>query len=266
MQASLNDLSLSRPDSDSFLVCQRVLRECHEIIFGDLPSHAPYATLRSSLSLRREKKVKSQLQPALVGIGMILAGAPGIPEVTRVVGQVAIEQGRVDDLHEDLRSLERHDDSIARRTDSDDAIPEDAEDDEEDNPQDHDASTPTQTRPLDANEAPEATGRRLMPRRKTIGSRTTPTLPLVRADSQKARLSEDPFGQHDTTSPPPNTFQSTPALPSSGHAMKRSQSQAPDPLLAYDIPSQVYLLRGNFCRSEVRSFPKHPVFASKSTH
>ena len=46
MQAALKDLSLSRHDSEPFLICQRLLNQCHEIIFGDIVlSNAPYGAL-----------------------------------------------------------------------------------------------------------------------------------------------------------------------------------------------------------------------------
>ncbi|GJJ12137.1 hypothetical protein Clacol_006378 [Clathrus columnatus] len=97
MQASLNDLALTKRNTPSFLICQRVLHKCHEIIFGDIASPAP--TPYSSLTIPSQskifsKKVKPYFEPAIVGIGCVLAGIPGLPQVAEEIGDVAIVQGQ----------------------------------------------------------------------------------------------------------------------------------------------------------------------------
>ncbi|KAI0375002.1 kinase-like protein [Pilatotrama ljubarskyi] len=58
MQAYLKDLSEPRSNPVSFLICQRVLHECHEIIFGDLPgqSSVPYSSLSLPSQLRHLRR------------------------------------------------------------------------------------------------------------------------------------------------------------------------------------------------------------------
>ena len=92
MQASLKDLSGSPHDSSSFLVCQRVLLQCHEIIFGDiLKAAVPYSALEvPTVPGSVQKKVKHILSPTLVGLGMVLAGTPGMPQLADIMGEVAI--------------------------------------------------------------------------------------------------------------------------------------------------------------------------------
>ena len=43
------------------------------------------------------RKVKPNVQPALVGLGTILASCPGLPVLAQVVGDTAVEQGRYTD-------------------------------------------------------------------------------------------------------------------------------------------------------------------------
>ena len=259
MQAYLRDLSQQHADSASFLICQRIIHECHEIIFGDLPS-APY----SSLSLPAQigpfrRKVRPHVQPALVGIGMVWAGVPGMPDLTQIMGPVAIEQGRVDEQGQDVRSIERQgDDSAIVRTVSIHSV--DGADDDNDSvmdspvpemgrPSRHPSETNPSSQPVSA--VPER-----LSRRRTIAAQTSPALPLHLRDVRKARLSEDPFGQEDvpppTSAASPSPFQSTPSFPSR-HPYRPSSLPTADLLLQkYDFASQMHLLRGHYCRSEVR--------------
>lgn len=118
MQAALCDLAPTRVSNpQSFVICQRILLQCHEIIFGDPPppsrpiALSPYvnshstlssATLTKALSGMRnllagdKKLVPGHLSAAMVGMGVVLASTPGIVGLTETVGKVAIEQGRVD--------------------------------------------------------------------------------------------------------------------------------------------------------------------------
>ncbi|TCD71888.1 Phosphatidylinositol 4-kinase pik1alpha (PI4-kinase)(PtdIns-4-kinase) [Steccherinum ochraceum] len=252
MQAFLKDLSNSPHDSPSFLVCQRVLLQCHEIIFGDiLKGTVPYSSLEVPSvpgSLRR--KVKPLVQPALVGLGMMLAGAPGLPGLTDVMGEVAIEQGRVDEEYESVRSLEQTD-GVARPASiitSDSAIQFDQEFEE---PQPEDELDESFARPdIIVQAAPKG---RPMSRRQTIGAQTSPALPL-HLQKIKPRLSEDPFGQNDNPKPPPaaSPFVSTPLLPSSRHMSKLDSVHLRDIFKKYDFRTQAHLLRSHFCRTEVQ--------------
>ena len=241
MQASLKDLS-TNPTSPSFQVCQRVLTQCHEIIFGDLPTPAttPYSILRVPFQSRfARKKVKPLVQPALVGLAMVLAGAPGLPQLASIMGQVAIEQGRVVEEGPEISGLEREPSQesvmISNTTDDDD----DGEDDVQppsDSPQEEPAPNTNVAK---------------LSRRTTIGpSQTTPALPAHLV--MKPRLSYDPFGQEDPQ-PTNSPSHSTPSL----HPTRKRHSNAPSKaealLQRYDQQSQMHLLRSHFCRSEVRS-------------
>ena len=110
MQAHLRDLSLSRKDSKSFKICQRVLHRCHEIIFDDVPglTTGPYASIKvPSKNLPSRRRVKHHIHPAVIGMSVLLAGSPGMPTLAGIVGPVAIEQGRESDDVTLLRSVEQ---------------------------------------------------------------------------------------------------------------------------------------------------------------
>lgn len=97
MQASLNDLASDKRNTPSFVICQRVLQKCHELVFEDPSSSSPTTYPSLIIPFRSRfltKKVKPHLEPAVVGIGCILAGVPGLPQVSEEVGDVAIVQGQ----------------------------------------------------------------------------------------------------------------------------------------------------------------------------
>lgn len=241
MQASLKDLA-ANPTSQSFQVCQRVLTQCHEIIFGDLPTpvSTPYSTLRVPFQSRfARKKVKPVVHPALIGLAMVLAGAPGLPQLTPVMGHVAIEQGRVVEEGPGISGLERDlsEESVTLSSPADD-----------DNDEEEDVQPPSdgpQNAELALDSDPPKPSRRT-----TIGpSQTTPALPVHLV--MKPRLSYDPFGQEDPQ-PANNPSHSTPSLLTRKHR-SNAPSQAETLLQRYDQQSQMHLLRSHFCRSEVRS-------------
>lgn len=120
MQAALRDLTPTRQTNPRpFLICQRVLHRCHEIIFGDPPepSRSPYRSLPHSPSasssgllsstaqslrkiassdnsvVRTPVKVKPHVPPSLVGMGTIFA-AVGMPGLSELAGQWAVIQGQ----------------------------------------------------------------------------------------------------------------------------------------------------------------------------
>jgi hypothetical protein len=120
MQAALHDLTPTRETNPRpFLICQRVLHRCHEIIFGDPPepSRSPYrslphsppnssAALSASKSMRsflgvgsRDEVIRSPVRvnphaaPSFVGMGVIIASM-GMPGLKNTAGEWAVLQGR----------------------------------------------------------------------------------------------------------------------------------------------------------------------------
>ncbi|KAG6818102.1 hypothetical protein H0H87_000006 [Tephrocybe sp. NHM501043] len=264
MQAALQDVSASGHHTQSFAICQRVLHMCHEIIFGDLPAPTlgPYGALTLPLQSRfARRKVKHNIEPALAGIGLVLAGAPAMPRLTQIMGQVAVEQGRAEE-NNDFKSVESREDEIAlglspgqtyhRQT----AIGEDADDD--DSPDSDDTHT-TPTIKLENAPTPSA-----LAKRRLIGpAQTVPALPLHLRNIRRTQAFEDPLGQHDGdhVAVP---YLSTPSISSSRSTPLSATMNRADALLAsYDPQSQSLLLRSHYCRSEVRanSLPE-----SKTTH
>jgi hypothetical protein len=250
MQASLQDFSAT-PTSPSFLVCQRTLHRCHEIIFAELPPppSGPYSGLPLSYhSPFARRRVKPRVEPALVGIGLVLAGVPAMPALTEVMGEVALQQGRADDdeVNLNLRSVEAGDD-LARDTP---ANADSGEDD--DNPSDE--KLDNENTGESANDTEKRTPTRSIPRRRCtiVAAQTSPALVHLR-DVHRSRLSEDPLDQQDSplgrvSSP----YQSSPSISSSPSPLKHNVIATADALLQrYDIQSQSHLLRSHYCRSEV---------------
>jgi len=111
MQAALCDLAPDRAlNPQPFNICQRVLLQCHEIIFADPPApsaRSPYSTRRISLdgvrnlltpasstgSDRQRKKLKvANVEAVVLGLGLI-AGAVGGERALRDMREVAVLQG-----------------------------------------------------------------------------------------------------------------------------------------------------------------------------
>jgi phosphatidylinositol 4-kinase len=276
MQAALQDLAPTRHNTPSFVICQRVLHKCHEIIFGDLPPPAtlPYASLNLPFQSRfTRKKVRPQVEPALVGLGMVLAGVPGMPMLTDVMGKVAIEQGRVQDEGQELPQLVIQDDDVVRgvvHVPGVDATEDDDHDLEEESP----ADDPMMASPKESTlqhlrgiDGLNALGRRKTKedstgRRQAIGAaKTSPALPLHMRTVRKPRLSDDPLGQNDHPLPvrSASPSQSTPSISSSSPQPRHSNtlSGADFLLQKYDSQSQSHLLRSQYCRSEV-CYSVHP--------
>lgn len=250
MQASLKDLSTGRYDSRSFIICQRVLHKCHEIIFGDLPSPtaSPYSALDLPFNARlTRKKIRPHVEPALVGLGMVLAGVPGMPVLTEIMGEVAIEQGRTDDDGNDLRSLEQ-DDEVAGAPISEPEANEETQDKD-----DQDSSTSKEDIPEFISTMSAGKGEvGAVTRRRTISAaQTVPALPLHLRLIRKSRASEDPLGQSDSEQAS-TAFQSSPSIATRKPPRSTSTSRADSLLEKFDFASQMQLLRGHYCRSEVR--------------
>ncbi|EIW85170.1 kinase-like protein [Coniophora puteana RWD-64-598 SS2] len=249
MQSSLQDLS-SSPNTPSFKVCQRTLHQCHEIIFGDLPTpnSGPYSGMSITFSpFSSRKKVKPLSEPALVGIALVLAGAPAMPRLTSVMGEVAIEQGRAED--ESSKSLKAEDDgsvggSLSPRKETAD---DDLDDDDDENSDD---GSENKTEKSMAEDHTHHSTADTPKRRKTIAAaQTSPALVLLR-NVHPPRMSDDPLGQNDRSDAP---YQSTPSISHTRQPLRPSQINAADALLRqYDLPAQSYLLRSQYCRSEVQ--------------
>jgi phosphatidylinositol 4-kinase B len=197
------------------------------------------------------KKVKPRPYPALIGMSMVLASSPGLPALFKVMGEVAIEQGRIDRRGSDVKSLERHEDDLAQGR----ALPSceaPVEADEVDSPSEdvEDAQVPDHLpAPLEGTKVESGVAGKRRRDEMMRAVRTSPSLSL-RKEDQLPRFSDDPLGQLDPV--PPAVTQSVPSLPSINQAHQRSASSVSESLLnRYDFGSQIHLLRSHFCRSEV---------------
>jgi len=164
----------------------------------------------------------------------MLVGVPALPLLTSIVGEVAIEQGRIDDDAVE-RSLETKEDDIV-----------------------HGVSpvAPGPSLAHGTEETPARPGKekRTLPRRNTVlAAQTSPALALHLHDLKRSRMSEDPLGQMDSeqVSTP---FQSSPLLasPSGRPSPRFTNSQAMSDVLlrSYDPSSQMHMLQSHYCRSE----------------
>ncbi|KAF9227901.1 kinase-like protein [Gyrodon lividus] len=254
MQASLQDLAQS-PNTPSFLVCQRTLHRCHEIIFTDLPPPAlgPYFGLSLSFHSRfARKKVKSRLQPVLVGIGLVLAGTPAMPKLTEVMGEVVLQQGRADDDGTDLRGVEA-DGELAQGVPIDPDLGED-DDNASDEKPDNDNTRESEAAPPNDTDSKITLTRSISQRRRTIvAAQTSPALVHLR-NTHQSQLSEDPLDQFAPSRPAcaSSPYQSSPSVPSQSPLRQNGISAADDLLQRYDLQSQSHLLRSQYCRSEVQ--------------
>ena len=263
MQASLNDLAFTRRDTPSFIVCQRVLHKCHQIIFGDIPPPvpAPY----SSLAMRPysrflRKKVKARFEPALVGMGCILAGVPGMPQVTELIGKVAVEQGRWEDatVRRLPVNLETEEDAApgAQSSKETSVVDEESEDEEEEiDLQILNGATVGGMNPSKSSSSLEKATGSPVRKERVRAAQTTPALPLQSTlISKSSRLSDDPLGQFDGSIPPSSHYMSSPIISDSRRQLLRPNSTSVDFLLKkYDLRSQGELLRGHYLRGEVGS-------------
>ncbi|KAF5365657.1 hypothetical protein D9758_003331 [Tetrapyrgos nigripes] len=249
MQAALKDLSGHPHNSPQFMTCQRVLHRCHEIIFGDLPQTvAPYSILNLPFQSRfMRKKIKHHRDPVIVGIGMVLAGAPALPQLTEIMGQVAIEQGRVEETGSEERSIESSEDLASPGgaiVDDPEEIATDADDGSvEESPTVGSAPPTNNLRQFN----PGSLGRR-----NVVGAaQTSPALPLYLHGIRRSRNSEDPLGQLDAEQLA-TPSQSSPSISTSRPTPRTASLNYADTILQnYDMPSQIHLLRSNYCRSEV---------------
>nr|XP_019011748.1 Atypical/PI4K protein kinase [Kwoniella pini CBS 10737]OCF50529.1 Atypical/PI4K protein kinase [Kwoniella pini CBS 10737] len=298
MQAALRDLTPSRiVNPVPFMICQRILHKCHEIIFGDPPepSRSPYRSLPQSPSmspssssrgltlldkaktLNAPSRVNNHIPPALVGMGVILASAPGITGLVDLTGDWAIIQGRRprDDLAG--RSMAEVDQtggadlSSPSRWKRSNNGEEDGESDEEIVP--GHGQTPTIKRtlsPLPQSMLHSPNPASTAPNLVSPPSRTHSPNPST-PPTGRPRKGSDPFGQiaqpqnqsgpSRTHTPPRSThqpFYSVPELPvsrsaSSNRLFPHDRPPPPEAILStYSIDAQRQLLRSHYCRSEVR--------------
>jgi hypothetical protein len=266
MQASLQDLAKS-PNTQSFLVCQRTLHRCHEIIFVDWPplTSGPYVGMGLSFHSRfARRKVKSRLEPALVGISLVLAGTPAMPRLTQVMGEVALQQGRADDDGRDLRSFEA-DGELGQGVPTNPDLCED-DDNASDEMPDNESARESEEAPsndVDSKITPTTS----IPRRRgtIVAAQTSPSLVRLR-NMHRSRLSEDPLDQFGPSPPArvSSPYQSSPSIPSSQSPLRQNGMSVADTLLQrYDLQSQSHLLRSQYCRSEVCHSPGHLCSAHK---
>jgi hypothetical protein len=225
---------------------------CHELIFGDipLPTTSAYPGLSSpSLPQFLRKKVKPHLHPALIGMSMVLASSPGLPSLSKVMGEVAIEQGRVDKQGSDVKSLERYEDDLAQGRAA--SIYQSAEDDSPSGDVEDAGGSDRSSVPSEGANVEKGISGTRRQREATRAARTSPSLSLPRIEDRPPRFSDDPLGQLDPV-PPPTVTQSVPSLPSIKQPHRPSSLNASEILLnRYDFRSQIHLLRSHFCRSEV---------------
>lgn len=254
MQASLQDLS-SSPSSPSFQVCQRTLNRCHEIIFGDLPTpvSGPYAGLDLPFQARfSRRKVKTHVEPAFIGLGLVLAGAPAMPKLTEIMGEVALQQGRADEDGSEPKNFDTDDSDMApgsgkpMRNDSGD------DDDNASDGKNEDNHAPS-SYPRSPNDAPVSEKRTVVDCHRTIvAAQTSPALVHLQ-NTHHSRLSEDPL---DSSSPArvASPYQSSPSISTAQHPLRQGTRNSGDSLLQqYDLDSQAHLLRSQYYRSEVSS-------------
>lgn len=251
MQAYIKDIATAPPKSHSFIICQRILHNVHEIIFSDLPppTSAPYASLPMPFRSRfLVKKVKPHAKAAMAGIGIVLAGSLGMPSLNSRMGPVVIEQGRVELEATGSRSLQSSQDDVVVASSSSAASRSSTESLEE--------MSESESTPPPSDTSPPSSNTHLrggsMPQRLHIdASRTAPALPIHLRGVRRSRLSEDPLGQLDIE-PMQSPYQSSPTLFSSRLPPRSASINLAESLLqTYDTPSQTHMLKSHYLRSEV---------------
>ncbi|THH10195.1 hypothetical protein EW145_g1506 [Phellinidium pouzarii] len=261
MQAHIRDLALSPKDSRSFLLCQRVLHRCHEIIFEDSRGlvTGPYSTMKvRSRKFFQRHRVKHHLEPAIIGIACILAGAPGLPRLTKIIGQVAIEQGRADDSEKILRSLETEGDESP--VPSPNQAPEEDEDDrDEDGQSTENAQAVEFGHSSSISEDMDGKKNRLLfkalsqSQKMREATQTTPAFSSLTSKIRHYETADDPFGQLDASSSSVPPSQSSPAISESRKSKQSGSSNLVDALMqGYDLTTQEYLLQAHYCNSEIQ--------------
>jgi len=268
MQSALRDLTPTRTTNPGpFLICQRILSRCHEIIFGDTPepSSSPYRSIGQSSSLKSKKsrqpkalRVNAHAAPALIGMGVMMA-SPGMSGLADLAGGWAVRQGRRPLDDDEGRSRVEVDkaggsDGRLRGNSNSGSKDEDESGDEQAGPSSYKANIPPST-PISHVSGPSATTPNLYSPATGSGiSRSTTPQPK----------GTDPFGQlpsspsdmirSDTTLPRHQPFHSVPDFSyTNARYGSGDRPLAPENLLAtYSLEAQRQLLRSHYCRSEIR--------------
>ena len=234
-------------------MCQRVLKAVTQIIFDDPELHAsrtgPSSRPSSFLKFCRGK-VKPHFAPALVGIGCVLAGAPGLPQVTNIVGPIAVDQGRRVDAQIPDQS------TIATREDEGPSTPFEklplpvvsVEDENEDASEEEDQEWDV-----------EAYGRALIESRQKKQSNDLET-PVIGKPTRRKTVDENDRLSSLTLPPIAAARRSWDALPSLGlkanHIATCSLSRISTPLLPTTIHQdptlQSFTLRSHYLHSELQ--------------
>ncbi|CEL51583.1 phosphatidylinositol 4-kinase [Rhizoctonia solani AG-1 IB] len=264
MQATLNDLSQAQSrrgttKSESFAICQRVIHKCHDIVYGDPPepTGGPYSGLPVHPRSRfGHKRIKPHAIPALVGMGTMLAGAPGMPALTPVSGQIAIEQGRREEPHQlsgVVRDLQEGEARVSTSSHTGSIV-----NDDDDTGYDSPGSGPSIPAP------------KHKPSNLSIFTQSASSIQTVTAQAARTspslttrppRMSDDPFGQLDPPTPPSKQstlppVHSTPSIglrPGLNRASSLNHYAHQESMLnQYDPFTQSQLLRGHYCRGEVQ--------------
>lgn len=284
MQSALRDLTPTRKTNPGpFLICQRILSRCHEIIFGDNPdpSHSPYRSLPHSNASTPKKsrqpkslRVNPHAGAALIGMGVMLA-APGMRGLSDLAGGWAVRQGRRpmdDDEGRSRVEVDKAGGSDGRQLDTQNG-----------------SESGRHSADVDADDAQDSAGEE-QPTASTLQQHGRPSTPLSAANrfSQAAattpnlysppgpQLSSPTLSRSSTPQPKgtdpfsqlsPNTSASTPGTPSrhqpfhsvpefvhsNGRLTATDRPPPPEVLLAaYSMESQRQLLRSHYCRSEIR--------------
>lgn len=269
MQAHLRDLAIQSKgkDSKSFMICQRLLHHCHEVIFEDSPGlvKGPYSTIKvQSRRLLHRRRIKPHIEPAIIGMSLVLAGSPGMPLITQVAGAMALEQGKVDEDGSGIRSFEPlSDDRIVASPVKEAGVSFDDEDEDgEDDIKTNELprAQPDNTNTLDGSKSSERENDRLLyealtqSRKMQEAAQTTPTLSI--SDSPRVSTSvDDPFGQLDDSPTSAYPSRSSPAISNTRRLRRSGSTSLVDAILQnYDIPTQRHLLQSHYCRAEVMIF------------
>jgi phosphatidylinositol 4-kinase B len=204
--------------------------------------------------------VKPRIGPAIIGMSSVLAGVPGLPQLTLTTGRVAIEQGRIPDDKGTPKPFQSGEDDefagglsptssiLLQKPEELDVDSDELEGDiEEESDEEQDVDTfgqstmsklavPTERKSMDRTSmspAAEVTKQSTLVRRTTIGpSRTSPSL------ARRSRILNQRASSPSASTPSLHILGASPT--------QEDITQRIDPLIAEQ------LLRGHYCRSEVQ--------------
>jgi hypothetical protein len=234
-------------------VCQRVLKAVTQIIFDDPELHASRtgSLLPSPTFLKfRRGKVKPHFAPALVGIGCVVAGAPGLPQVTNIMGSIAVDQGRrIDTQVPDRSPIAIREETPLASSPDQPSPPIVSVEDEDENAEDDDAQE------WDV----EAYGRALIASRQEKQPNGL-EIPIIGIPPRRKRVDESERSSSLTLPPFAASRRSWDVLPSpalrASHTPSRSLSRASVPLLSTtlhpDPVLQSFTLRSHYLHSELQ--------------